>query len=99
SDWSSDVCSSDLPEGRYRNVLSFYAVAIADEKGHFSIKALTPGAYKLFAFDDMEPNAYFDPDFLKPFATQGLLVKLSEGPNPSVKLKLIHTSAAPVKSQ
>ena len=87
------------PEGRYRNVLSFYAVAVADEKGHFSIKALTPGAYKLFAFDDMEPNAYFDPDFLKPFAAKGTPVKLSEGPNPSVKLKLIHASAAPVKSQ
>ena len=84
------------PEGRFSNVFSFYAVAVADENGHFSMKALTPGAYKLFAFDDMERNAYFDPDFLKPFAAKGTPVKLSEGPNPSVKLKLIHTSAAPV---
>ena len=87
------------PDGRFHDVLSFYNVAVADEKGHFSMKALTPGAYRLFAFEDMEPNAYFDPDFLKPFNAQGTPVKLSEGANPSVKLKVIHTSAAPVKPQ
>ena len=59
------------PFGKFDNVLSFYEVATSDEKGHFEFKSVTPGKYKIYAFDRMEPNEYQDPDFLKPYLGLG----------------------------
>jgi len=33
-------------------VTSFYQLTASDEKGHFEIKGATPGAYKLYAFEE-----------------------------------------------
>lgn len=78
------------PDGKFGRVLSFYSLADADEKGHFRMKGLTPGHYKLYAFDSLNYCAWCDPDFLKPFADGGLPVDIREGANPSKKLRLIH---------
>jgi hypothetical protein len=78
------------PDGKFKNVLSFYRVAVTDGKGHFEIKgALTPGAYKVYAFEEMEFNAFQNPEFLKPYASQGTPVQLEEGKTASVKTKVI----------
>jgi hypothetical protein len=55
------------PVGKYANVLSFYHRASADDAGHFEFTGVTPGRYKLYAFEEMDPLAYEDPGFLKPF--------------------------------
>lgn len=55
------------PDGKYAHVLSFYKVASADEDGKFEFKSVTPGRYKLYAFDRMEPGSWQDLDFLKPY--------------------------------
>src|SRR5205807_7319601 len=39
----------------------------ADENGIISFKGLKPGEYRLIAWEDVEPGAYMDPDFVKPF--------------------------------
>jgi hypothetical protein len=77
------------PDGKYSHVLSFYGVANADEKGHFRLKGLTPGLYKLYAFEALEYCAWCNPDFLKPFASQGEPVQITEGVNPSKEVRLI----------
>jgi protocatechuate 3,4-dioxygenase beta subunit len=78
------------PDGAYSNVLSFYSVANSDEKGHFRLKHLTPGRYRIFAFDVLDYCAWCDPDFLKPFAGQGQPVQIVEGLNQSKEVRLIH---------
>jgi hypothetical protein len=55
------------PSGKYAQVLSFYAEASADESGHFEFKGVTPGKYKLYAFEELQPAAYDDPGFLKAY--------------------------------
>jgi hypothetical protein len=77
------------PDGKYSHVVSFYVAANADEKGHFKLKGLTPGRYKLYAFEALEYCAWCDPDFLKPFASQGEPVQITEGENPSKEVRLI----------
>ncbi|MCU1237894.1 MAG: hypothetical protein JWP63_5861, partial [Candidatus Solibacter sp.] len=42
----------------------------ADENGMLSLRGLKPGDYKLYAWDDVEQGAPFDPDFLKQFEAQ-----------------------------
>ena len=77
------------PDGKYSLVLSFYVVGNADEKGHFKLKGLTPGRYKLYAFETLEYCAWCDPDFLKPHASQGEPVQVIEDVNPPKEVRLI----------
>ena len=56
------------PDGQYSHVMSFYGFATSDEKGHFTLKHLTPGRYRIYAFDALDYCDWCDPDFLKPFA-------------------------------
>jgi hypothetical protein len=40
------------------------------------MKGMPPGNYQLFAWDDVEPDAWFDPDFLRPIESRAASVKL-----------------------
>jgi hypothetical protein len=77
------------PDGKFRHVMGFYRTAATDEKGHFEMLRARPGEYKLFAFEELDPFSFQDPDFLKPFEKYGLPVTLREGPNDSQKLSII----------
>jgi len=83
------------PDGKFGHVLSFYRIVGGDEKGHFEIKNATPGEYRLYAFEELDPRSIQDPDFLKPFEKSGVPVTLQEGPNASQKLPLIPAGPAP----
>jgi hypothetical protein len=82
------------PDGKFRHVLSFYRYASSDGEGHFQIKGLTPGTYKLFAFEEFDPQSIQDPEFLRPFEQAGIPVTIREGANPPQKLSLIPAANA-----
>ncbi len=50
-------------------------IATTDQNGHFSLTGIPPGEYKLYAWEDIEPGAYLNPEFLKPH--EGKATKLS----------------------
>ena len=77
------------PSGKFSRVLSFYSTALTGEGGRFKFKELTPGSYKLYAFEAMENGAWQDPEFLKPFESYGEKVEITEGVNPSKEVRLI----------
>jgi len=77
------------PEAKFRHVMSFYRSVIADAAGHFEIKNARPGTYRLFAFDEFDPQSIQDPEFLKPFEQEGATVALREGQAASQKLTVI----------
>jgi len=77
------------PEPPWRHVLSFYRIVSADANGHFEIKNATPGAYQLYAFDELDRESMQDPEFLKPFEPAAVPVTLLEGENPPQKLLVI----------
>jgi len=77
------------PEPRWRHVLSFYRTVSADANGHFEIKNAAPGAYQLYAFDELDRESIQDPEFLKPFERVGVTVTLREGENPPRQLSVI----------
>jgi hypothetical protein len=62
-----------------RDSYNLYKTVVADMNGAFSIKGITPGNYKLFAWDSAEYNAWTDPDFLLPFEDQGQSIAVREG--------------------
>jgi hypothetical protein len=68
------------PSGKYENVQSFYETTLTDGKGHFEFKGVTPGTYRLYAFDRLQSDEFWKPDFLKPFtAAAGDAFEVSEG--------------------
>jgi hypothetical protein len=67
------------PCGRYAHVLSFYKLVPSDDSGRFEIKGVTPGQYKLYAFEEFDPTAYEDPNFLRPFEPLSEAFEVVEG--------------------
>lgn len=43
----------------------------SDQNGRYEFPAIRPGDYKVFAWDDVEPEIWNDPDFLKKYERQG----------------------------
>lgn len=77
------------PGGKFSHVLSFYSQSVADETGHFKMEGLTPGAYKLYAFEAMEYGSWQDPEFLKAFEGYGEKVEIVEGTNSPKEIQRI----------
>ena len=53
------------------------------------IPAILVGDYKAFAWEDVEPGAYMDPDYLKDFETRGEAVRVQKGSQNAVAVKVI----------
>jgi hypothetical protein len=67
------------PEGKFDNVLSFYELRSSEDNGHFEFNSVTPGRYKVFAFDHLQPGEYWNPEFLKPYIALGEPFDASDG--------------------
>lgn len=55
-----------------------YRFSIADQNGHFTLRVIPPGNYKLFAWEDLEPGAYYDPEFIRKYEDVGMPITVSE---------------------
>jgi len=78
-----------IPDQRNRRDL--YKTASSDQNGHFTMKGLTPGGYRLFAWEDLEPFAYNDPETLRRYEQAGTEVKVSESSKATLEVKMIPT--------
>jgi Carboxypeptidase regulatory-like domain len=50
--------------------------ASTDQHGRYQLTNVAPGDYKIFAWDDVEPGAWFDPEYLRSIEARGEPVKL-----------------------
>ncbi|HWQ53055.1 MAG TPA: carboxypeptidase-like regulatory domain-containing protein [Bryobacteraceae bacterium] len=66
-----------------------YQSTFTDQQGAFSFKGVTPGDYKLLSWEQVEPGAFQDPEFLKPFESKAESVSLKENDSKAVKMKAI----------
>jgi len=65
---------------------------MAGHDGRFEFHALAPGHYKIFAWENVDLNPLrYDPDFLRPFESQGQAIHIDENGKLSVRLKLIES--------
>jgi hypothetical protein len=62
----------------------------AGDDGHFAFTVLAPGRYKVFAWEDVDPNAaMYDAEFRKPFESKGQTVEVGEKQKATAQLQLI----------
>jgi hypothetical protein len=76
-----------IPDRRERR--DHYKTSTSDQNGHFTFRGLTPGDYRLFAWEHLEPFAYNDPEVLRRYEHQGSPIKISESTKLTVEAKMI----------
>lgn len=74
---------------RTRERRELFKFAQTDQNGHFVMNGIAPGDYKLFAWEDIEPFSYFDPDVLKQFEDKGKPVHVVETTKETFEVTLI----------
>jgi len=85
----ADVVIVAVPEVRLRNRPDRYRKAVTDQSGHFALRGLPPGDYTLFAWESVDDEAYYNPEFLKSYEGAGKALHVSEGERTSVQLRTI----------
>jgi hypothetical protein len=85
----SNVAVVAVPEPRLRTRPDRFHKTITDQSGHFTLHGLNPGDYTLFAWDSVEGEAYYSPDFLKSYEGEGSTLRLNEGDRKTVRLEVI----------
>jgi len=68
---------------------SLFKDARTGDNGSYTFKGIAPGDYKILAWEDIEPGAYQDPEFLKRYESKAEKLSLKAGDRKSVTLKLI----------
>lgn len=84
-----------VPDPKRRDRPELFQRTASDTSGRFSLKGISPGEYKLFAWEDVENGAYQDPEFLQPFENRGESVTIREGSHEDRQLKLIPAESTP----
>jgi uncharacterized protein (DUF2141 family) len=85
----ADAVIVAVPEARFRNRPDRYRKAVADQSGHFSLRGLPPGDYTLFAWESVDGEAYYNPEYLRDYEGRGKPMRVREGNRISVQLKAI----------
>jgi hypothetical protein len=76
-----------IPDKRERHDL--YKTATSEPGGRVVFHGVPPGSYKLFAWEDLEANAWYDPVTLMKYEAQGKTITVSESETVRVDLRSI----------
>lgn len=66
-----------------------YKSANSSTDGTFTLQGLPPGSYRVFAWEEIEGNAWMDPDFRKPFESLSTTATIANSLSPSLNVRLI----------
>jgi hypothetical protein len=78
-----------VPDGNNRTRVDHYRTATSGPDGTFTIPGIVPGDYRLFAWENLEPNAYLNVEYMRSYLDLGTLVRVEPGQTRPVPLRLI----------
>jgi protocatechuate 3,4-dioxygenase beta subunit len=82
-----------VPEPRLRGRMDRYRKTESDQSGHFSLRGIRPGDYTLFAWESVEGEVYYNPEFLKSYEAQGSALRVVEGERKTIQVPVIPEAA------
>jgi hypothetical protein len=68
---------------------ALYHTATSDSTGHFMLRNVAPGNYKVFAWQTIPAGAYFNSNFLAKYEARGHAVAVNEKSAPKSEKILI----------
>lgn len=83
-----------VPQGARKGLEGFSKRATADQAGRFTMKGVTPGDYKILAFETADRILLSDPEFVQRFEDRGETLHLGEGDAVTVSLDAIPADEA-----
>ncbi len=78
-----------VPEMRLRSRTDRYYKTVSDQRGHFTLHGMRPGEFTLFAWESVEGEAYYNPEFLRAYEGQGSALRVVEGDRKTVQVEVI----------
>jgi len=78
-----------VPEVRLRGRVDRYRKTVSDQSGRFALHGLPPGDYTLLAWESVDGDAYYNPEFLSACEGQGKTLHINERDRTSVQLQAI----------
>lgn len=78
-----------VPDQPRRGAARLYRQALSGPSGKFTISSITPGDYKIFAWEQIERGVYLDPDFIQAYEDSGKPLHVEEGSTLSIQLEII----------
>ena len=78
-----------LPDVPLRHRFDLHRVTLTDTSGKFRFQNVTPGAYKIFAFDQIEAGAWEDPTLMQGYEGGGQTIRVLESSRQNLELKVI----------
>jgi len=78
-----------VPSSSLRQQTNLFKNTQTNAEGHFIFESIPPGSYKLFAWEDVEPLAWFDEEFIRNFENRGTEILIRESAKESVEITLI----------
>jgi hypothetical protein len=78
-----------VPDGARRDRRDQYRLAASGEDGQTTLRGIPPGRYKLFAWENLEANAYLNSDYMQAYEAFGVPVNITSGENLPVSVRWI----------
>jgi hypothetical protein len=78
-----------VPETSLRARVERYRKTVSDQSGRFTLHGIEPGDYTLFAWESVDGEAYYNPEFLKSYEGQGSALRVGEGERKTVRVEVI----------
>jgi protocatechuate 3,4-dioxygenase beta subunit len=77
------------PELQQRSRPDRFKKTLTDQRGRFTLRGIRPGDYAVFAWESVEGDAYYDPEFLKAYEPVGRPLRIAEGDQKNLQLTAI----------
>jgi hypothetical protein len=71
------------------NRIDLYKTSVTDDNGRFTMRGIAPGDYKIYAWEAIEQNSWFDSDLLQQYEQKGKFLHMTEGAKEIVEVKII----------
>jgi hypothetical protein len=78
-----------VPPSSLRQQTSLYQTTQTNAEGHFTFENIPPGSYKVFAWEDVEPLAWLDAEFMRNIESRGTEVLIRESAKENIEMTLI----------
>jgi hypothetical protein len=78
-----------VPVGGQHRRIDLYQNVRTDQEGHFQFEHVPPGDYSVYSWEDVEPTAWMNSNFMKDYESRGKPVHIDAGARQTIQVEAI----------